>query len=100
MQFTTSISELSVGELRAVARGAIPCEVSDCDFLATLSDHRCFILNSWVVRAQPSGGLARVVKLSYDARGNLNKVRILLGVAREFRKAERRGMGFGGRFST
>ncbi|HUO10703.1 MAG TPA: hypothetical protein VM008_20550 [Phycisphaerae bacterium] len=100
MRFTTSISELSVNELRAVARGLIPCEVTDCDFLQTLADHHCFILNSWVVRAQPCGSLARVVKLSYDLRGNLDKVRILLGVAREFGRAKHRGFGFGSRFST
>jgi hypothetical protein len=99
MRFTTSISELSVNELRAVARGVIPCEVTDSDFLKTLSDHRCFILNSWVVRAQPSGSLSRVVKLSYDLRGNLDKIHILLGVAREFRRSKQGGSRFGNRFS-
>ena len=38
--------------------------------------------------AQPTGGLARVTRLSYDKRGNLDKVRILLNIARAFRKAE------------
>ena len=100
MRITTSISELSLTELRAIARGSLQCALSDSDFFQTLAAHKCFILLPWVVRAQPGGGLARVVKLTYDSRGNLDKVRILLGMAREFRRAEQRGIGFGGRFST
>src|SRR5579862_5128801 len=101
MRFTTAISELTLTDLRAIARGALSCTLSDSDFLQTLSAHKCFILYPWVVRAQPTGQLARVTRLSYDTRGNLDKVRILLNIARAFRRADQsNGFNFGGRFSS
>jgi hypothetical protein len=70
------------------------------DFFETLAAHKCILVPPWILRAQPSGGLARVTKLAYDFDGNIDKARVLLNAAREFRKAERRGIGFGGRFSS
>ena len=100
MRITTAISELTLADLRAIARGALQCTLSDSDFLQTLSAHKCFILYPWLVRAQPTGQLARVTRISYDKRGNLDKVRILLNMARAFRKAQQQNLNFGGRFSS
>jgi hypothetical protein len=75
------------------------CLVSDIDFLETLSAHKCIVVPPWIVRAQPNGGLARVTALVYDGQGNLDKPRMLLAMAKEFRRAEQRGLQFGGRFS-
>ncbi|MGN6368468.1 MAG: hypothetical protein ACTHN5_09425 [Phycisphaerae bacterium] len=100
MRFSTSLSELSLSNLRAIARGSLPCAISDADFLQTLSAHKCFILYPWIVRAQPDGQLARVSRLAYDNRGNLDKIRILLAVARALRKPNPDNLPFGGRFSS
>jgi hypothetical protein len=100
MAFITQLSELSVSDLQLMAKGCMHSTVNDLDFLETLSARRCIVVPPWVVRVQPSGGLARVTRLVYDADGNVNKVRVLLDMAREFRRAEKRGIGFGGRFST
>jgi hypothetical protein len=100
MRFTTALTELSLTDLRAIARGDLVCNLSDSDFLQTLSAHKCFVLYPWVVRAQPTGQLARVTRLAYDSRGNLDKVRILLNIARAFRRAEQQNLPFGGRFSS
>jgi hypothetical protein len=101
MRFTTALTELSLSDLRAIARGSLPCTLSDADFLQTLAAHKCFILYPWIVRAQPDGGLARVTRLAYDPRGNLDKVRILLTIARALRRAQQPdNLPFGGRFSA
>ncbi len=100
MRFITLVNELSLNDLRAIADGFIEKSVSDMDFLETLAHRKCFLLPPWVMRATPSGGLARVCKLSYDIDGNVDKPQVLLAVAHAFRLAESRGIGFGGRFST
>ncbi len=76
------------------------CTVSDIDFFQTLSAHRCFLVPPWVMRAQPNGGLAKVTRVVYDSNGNLDKVQMLLQVAKEFRRASHHHDFFGGRFSS
>ena len=98
MRFVTRVKELSFGELKAIASGSMRGTVSDADFLETLAGHRCILVPPWIMRAQPDGGLARVTKLIYDHDGNIDKVHVLLAVAREFRRAQRHNGGFGGRF--
>ena len=69
MRFTTALTDLSLTDLRAIARGALACNLSDSDFLQTLSAHKCFVLYPWVVRARhPTGQLARVTRLAYDSK--------------------------------
>jgi hypothetical protein len=99
MKFVTQVSGLSLGELKAIARNSMQCTVSDIDFFQTLSAHRCFLVPPWVMRAQPNGGLAKMTRVVYDSNGNLDKVQILLLVAKEFRLASHRRNTFGGRFS-
>ncbi len=98
MRFITQVNELSLNDLKAMAKGSMQCAVTDIDFLETLSTHRCIVVPPWIVRAQPNGGLARVTPLMYDEEGNVDKVRVLLAMAKEFRR-EQRGVLFGGRFS-
>ena len=103
MKFNTLLNELSAEDLRAIARGDVEMRVTDADFLETLAFRQCFIVPPWVVRAKPTGGLARVCKLQFLADGNLDKSRILLEVARIFRLAAQSSNdtpGIGGRFST
>ena len=64
--------------------------VSDMDFLETLAAHKCFLAPPWVLRANPSGQLARVTRISYDVDGNLDKASVLLAVAHEFRRTTTR----------
>jgi hypothetical protein len=99
MKFVTLINQLSLSDLRAMANGCSPISISDMDFLETLASHKCILVTPWVMRASPAGGLARVAKLSYDLDGNIEKARVLIAVAKEFRKARRRREGFGGRFA-
>jgi hypothetical protein len=99
MKFETLLSQLSPSDLRAMASGCSPISISDMDFLETLAAHKCLIVTPWVMRADPSGGLARVAKLTYDLDGNIDKARVLIAVAKEFRRAKRKRMGFGNRFS-
>ncbi len=98
MRFTTQINEWSLSDLKAMAKGSMLCAVSDMDFLETLASHRCFLVTPWIVRAQRNGGLARVAELVFDSDGNIDKARVLLAMAKEFRHAEQRAR-FGGRFS-
>jgi hypothetical protein len=100
MAFVTLVDELSLAELKAIMNGCVPFSVSDMDFLETLAAHKCLIVTPWVMRANPSGGLARVARLTYDADGNIDKPRVLLEVAKEFRRAKGKGSGFGKRFSV
>jgi hypothetical protein len=99
MGFITQLGELSVRDLQAMAKGCMHSTVNDIDFLETLAAKRCIVVPPWIVRVQPTGGLARVARLVYDTDGNIDKVRVLLAMAKEFRRAEKRGIGFGGRFS-
>ena len=91
MRFSTQINEWSLSDLKAMAKGSMLCAVSDIDFLETLARHQCFLVTPWVVRAQPSGGLARVTELVFDLDGNIDKARVLLAMAKEIRHAEQRG---------
>jgi hypothetical protein len=99
MKFVTLIKQLSLSDLKAMASGVSPISISDMDFLETLAAHKCIIVTPWVMRANPSGVLARVAKLSYDGAGNIDKPRVLVEVAKEFRRAKRKRFPFGGRFS-
>jgi len=99
MRFVTLVSELSLSDLRAIAKGSMQCTVTDIDFLETLAAHQCILVPPWILRAQPTGGLARVTKIVYDTDGNIDKVAVLLAAARELKRGQRRDFGFGGRFS-
>ena len=99
MRFITLDSRMSVDELKAIMDGSLQSTVSDLDFLETLAAHKCFLIPPWVIRANPSGNLARVARISYDIDGNVDKPRVLVAVAREFRRAKKRASGFGGRLS-
>jgi hypothetical protein len=99
MRFATLIAQLSPNDLKEVMNAGSHSLVSDMDFLETLAAHKCFLITPWVIRANPSGQLARVARLTYDIDGNIDKPRVLLEVAREFRRARKRAQRFGGRFS-
>jgi hypothetical protein len=99
MKFVTLIHQLSLSDLKAMAEGCSPISVSDMDFLETLAAHKCILVTPWVMRANPSGGLARVAKLTYDHEGNIDKARVLIDVAKEFKRAKRKAFPSGGRFS-
>ena len=99
MRFATLVAQWSLQDLKAHMDGCSPSLVSDQDFLETLAAHKCFLAPPWVIRANPTGQLARVAKLTYDVDGNLDKPRVLLDVAREFRRAEKARTRFGDRFS-
>lgn len=100
MGFATSVGRLSLNDLKAIMNGCSQSLVSDADFLETLAAHKCFLVPPWVLRANPAGNLARVTAIAYDAEGNLDKARVLLTVAREIRRAKKRAINFGGRFSV
>jgi hypothetical protein len=99
MKFVTFLNQLSLSDLKAMANGCSPISISDMDFLETLAAHKCIIVTPWVMRADPSGGLARVARLVYDGEGNIDKARVLIAVAKEFRRAKRRQLPLGDRFS-
>ena len=81
------LAQLSPTEQKAMKDTSSPFAVSDMDFLETLAAHKCFLAPPWVLRANPSGRLARVAQISYDADGNLDKPGVLLAVVHEFRRA-------------
>jgi hypothetical protein len=99
MRFATLITQLSPNDMKEIMDAGSQLLVSDMDFLETLAAHKCFLIPPWVIRANPSGELARVARLEYDIEGNIDKPRVLLAVAREFRRAKARALRFGGRFS-
>ena len=99
MRFATLITQMSPNDLKEIMDTGSQSLVSDMDFLETLAAHKCFLIPPWVIRANPSGQLARVARLSFDNDGNINKPQVLLDVAREFRRAKKRAQRFGGRFS-
>jgi len=88
--FATLIAKLSSVELQAMKDGCSQFAVSDMDFLETLAAHKCFLAPPWVLRANPSGQLARVTRIAYDEDGNLDKAGVLLAVAGEFRRTVNR----------
>jgi hypothetical protein len=100
MSFSTTLLGLSLGDLQAMVDGTMNSTINDIDFLETLAAHKCLIVPPWVMRASPSGGLSRVARLTYDADGNLDKARVLIDAAREFRRAKNRGIDFGPRFTA
>ena len=87
---TAVLAKLSPIELKAMKDGCSQFAVSDLDFLETLAAHKCFLAPPWVLRANPTGRLARVAQISYDADGNIDKPGVLLAVASEFRRATAR----------
>jgi hypothetical protein len=89
MRFATLVKQLSLTDVKAMIDGAPQFTLSDMDFLDTLAAHKCLIVTPWILRANPDGGLARVARLTYDLDGNIDKPRVLLAVAREFRRAKR-----------
>ncbi|HVS71804.1 MAG TPA: hypothetical protein VHQ47_11160 [Phycisphaerae bacterium] len=101
MRFVTRMSELSLPELKALAAGELQFAVSDQDFLDTLARRGCFVLSPWVVKSSRKGGLTRVAALAFDEAGNIDKVRVLVHVARALRNTGKtRSVDFGPRFST
>jgi hypothetical protein len=100
MKFVTLVNEMSLNDLRAIMEGCSQFTISDMDFLETLAAHKCLIVAPWVLRANPSGGLARVARLTFDVEGNIDKPRVLIEVAKEFRRAKKTRMGPGSRFSV
>lgn len=94
MRFVT-INEVSLPDLIAMANGSMEATVTDLDFLETLAAHGCFVVPPWVLRASPTGNLARVTRLVYDVDGQLDKARILVNAARQLNRRQPR---FGGRF--
>ncbi|HVX83523.1 MAG TPA: hypothetical protein VH253_01775 [Phycisphaerae bacterium] len=101
MRFVSTMSQLSVSELQALAVGQLPFAVSDQDFLDALARRGCFLLSPWVVKSSRKGRLTRVAALSFDQSGNIDKVRVLVHVARALRKSRAASsVNFGPRFST
>ena len=99
MGFATNVGQLSLNDLKAIMNGCSQSLVSDVDFLETLAAQKCFLVPPWVLRANPAGNLARVAPITYDGDGNLDKARVLLTVASEFRRARKRALRFGGRLA-
>jgi hypothetical protein len=96
-----ALVDLSLKDLKAMMNACSQFSISDSDFLETLAAHKCLIVTPWVVRANPSGQLARVAPLSFDAEGNIDKPRVLIEVAKEFRRAQKRAASpLGNRFSV
>jgi len=81
---------LSLKDRKAMLNTCSQFSISDLDFLETLAAHKCLIVMPWVVRANPSGQLARVARLSFDSEGNIDKPGVLIAVAKEFRRARKR----------
>jgi hypothetical protein len=99
MAFATLIAKFSPTDLRAMMDGSSHILVSDMDFLETMAAHKCFIVPPWIIRANPSGELARVTRVRYDADGNVDKARVLLAIAKEFARTRKNLRRFGDRFS-
>ena len=100
MRSITRMSELTLPELKALAAGELEYAVSDRDFLEILARRGCFVVSPWVVKGSRGGKLSRVTALSFDEAGNIDKVRVLVEVARALRAARRTRPDFGPRFSS
>jgi hypothetical protein len=98
MRFVTLLSELTLHELHAMADGVMEDTVTDMDFLETLAAYKCFLVPPWVMRASPTGGLSKVTQLYYDEHGEIDKSKVLVAAARQFRREHSGGSRFGGRF--
>ena len=96
MRFTT-VYEVGLQDLMAMAKGDMEDTVSDMDFLETLALHRCVIVPPWVLRTSRSGRLSRACGLIFDVDGELDKASILVSL---FDYLNRSGqLGVGGRFA-
>jgi hypothetical protein len=100
MRFVTRLAELSLDDLKAVAAGQMEFSVSDMEFLETLGAHGCLVLSPWVVRLGADGMIARVTPVVFDENGNIDKIRVLIGVARVLRRPKKSRPNFGARFSS
>lgn len=78
----TTVGELTLAELKAIAAGWDQKVLTDLDFLMTLATHKCVLLPYHVVRLNADGRAESIVCLSYDSNSNLDKPRILLAVLR------------------
>jgi hypothetical protein len=96
MTFATA-NLISARDLLAMANGTLEDTLTDMDFLETLASRHCMLVPPWVLQALPSGGLRKVTRLVYTVDGDLDKPRILLGVARKLRAERLQGL-FGRRF--
>lgn len=100
MRFVTRLAELSLEDLKAVAAGQMEFAVSDMEFLETLGAHGCLVLAPWVVRLEGTGMISRVTPVLFDEEGNIDKIRVLIGVARALRRTKKQKPDFGPRFSS
>ena len=78
----TTVGELTLAELKAIATGWDQKVLSDLDFIQTLATHKCLLAPPYVVRLHGNGHAEAIVRLSYDRDLNLDKPRILLAVLR------------------
>jgi hypothetical protein len=99
MRFITRLAALSLADLKALAAGQLHFPVSDLEFFETLAAHKCLVVTPWVVRFHRDGQMQRVTPILFDADGNIDKVKTLIGVARAVRQAKRERPDFGPRFS-
>jgi hypothetical protein len=99
MRFITRLAELSLADLTALAAGQLHFPVSDLEFFETLAAHKCLVVTPWVVRFNRDGQMQRVTPILFDADGNIDKVKTLIGVARAVRDVKRQRPDFGPRFS-
>ena len=77
---------LTAEDLMAMADGTLENTITDMDFLETLAQRHCLLVPPWVLQASPDGRLRKVTRLVYTVDGELDKPRILLGVARALHK--------------
>ena len=78
----TTVGELTLAELKAIAAGWDQKVLTDMDFMLTLASHKCVLVPPYIVRLHAHGKAEPIVRLSYDSNLNLDKPRILLAVLR------------------
>jgi hypothetical protein len=89
MSFST-LHNIPLPELKAMADGVILDTVTDMDFLETLAAEHCLLVPPWVVQTAADGSIKRISRLVYTTDGELDKARVLLNVARQLRRGAQR----------
>ena len=90
MRYAT-VNDVSFPDLLAMTQGQLESTITDLDFLESLAAKHCFLVPPWVVQASPTGGLAKVARVTYTLDGEMDKPAILVAVARKLEAVRRLG---------
>jgi hypothetical protein len=71
-------TRLTLHDLREMAAGRMPAELSDLDFLEALASCQCLVMAPWVYHQGADGALQTLTPLRYDSRDAIDKPVTLL----------------------